>query len=357
METRSAFMTAGGVGITRTQSELFYGDATAVVLDVLDQRRGVLMGSSYEYPGRYARYDLAFVDPPLAVEARGRSTRVVALNARGQVILAAVRAALAPLPEVAAFAETGDGAALEIQLSLPAADFVEEERSRQPSVFTLLRAIVRAFSCDDPHLGLYGAFGYDLALQFEPLRLRSRRAAEVRDLVLYLPDDLIAVDHRRETAQRIRYDFSYAEQSTLALPRTPAPESAVTAAPTPTSPPIAAPAPGAFALMVESAKAHFRRGDLFEVTPSTTLREPCSVAPSELYRRLRARNPSPYGFLMNLGAGEHLVGARRPRCTCACKATASRRAPSPALSPAARRRLAMRSRSGACSIRARTKPS
>lgn len=222
METRSAFMTAGGVGITRTQSELFYGDATAVVLDVLDQRRGVLMGSSYEYPGRYARYDLAFVDPPLAVEARGRSTRVVALNARGQVILAAVRAALAPLPEVAAFAETGDGAALEIQLSLPAADFVEEERSRQPSVFTLLRAIVRAFSCDDPHLGLYGAFGYDLALQFEPLRLRSRRAAEVRDLVLYLPDDLIAVDHRRETAQRIRYDFSYAEQSTLALPRTPA---------------------------------------------------------------------------------------------------------------------------------------
>ena len=309
METRSAFMTAGGVGITRTQTELPYGDATAVVLDVLDQRRGVLMGSSYEYPGRYARYDLAFVDPPLAVEARGRSTRVVALNARGQVILAAVRAALAPLPEVAAFAETGDGAALEIQLSLPAADFVEEERSRQPSVFTLLRAIVGAFSCDDPHLGLYGAFGYDLALQFEPLQLRSRRAAEARDLVLYLPDDLIAVDHRRETAQRIRYDFSYAEQSTLALPRTPAPESAVTAAPTPTSPPIAAPAPGAFALMVESAKAHFRRGDLFEVTPSTTLREPCSIAPSELYRRLRARNPSPYGFLMNLGAGEHLVGA------------------------------------------------
>jgi anthranilate synthase len=309
METRSAFMTAGGVGIARTKTELPYGDATAVVLDVLDQQRGVLMGSSYEYPGRYVRYDLAFVDPPLAVEARGRSTRVVALNARGQVILAAVRSALAPLSEVVALAETADGAGLDIQLSPPAADFVEEERSRQPSVFTLLRAIVGAFSCDDPHLGLYGAFGYDLALQFEPLELRSQRAAEARDLVLYLPDDVIAVDHRRETAQRVRYDFSYAGRSTVALPRTPALEREGTAARASTSPSVAAPAPGAFASMVDSAKAHFRRGDLFEVTPSTTLREPCSVAPSELYRRLRARNPSPYGFLMNLGAGEHLVGA------------------------------------------------
>jgi len=305
METRSAFMTAGGVGIARAVTELPYGDATAQVLEALDHRRGVLLGSSYEYPGRYARYDVAFVDPPLALETRGALTRLSALNARGRVLLPALATTLAGLSEVKSVGSDGEAGTLEVRLRPPAADFPEEERSRQPSVFSLLRALLKLFACDDAHLGLYGAFGYDLALQFEPLRLRAPRAKDARDLVLYLPDEVIAVDHRRETAQRIRYDFSYAGRSTAALPRAPVPGDGAGGA----APPLAPRAPGAFARVVREAKEHFRRGDLFEVTPSYTLREACSTAPSELYRRLRARNPAPYGFFMNLGEGEHLIGA------------------------------------------------
>lgn len=38
--------------------------------------------------------------------------------------------------------------------------FPEEERSRQPSIFSVIRAIVRTFHSEgDPQLGLYGAFG------------------------------------------------------------------------------------------------------------------------------------------------------------------------------------------------------
>lgn len=305
METRSAFMTAGGVGIARAVTELPYGDATAEVLAALDQRRGVLLGSSYEFPGRYARYDLAFVDPPLAIEARGRRTRVTALNARGRLLLPALAADLASLSEIATVDADEPAGTLDVQLHPPTGTFPEEERSRQPSVFSALRAILKLFACDDPHLGLYGAFGYDLALQFEPLRLRSARAPEARDLVLYFPDEVIAVDHRRETAQRIRYDFSYAGRSTAALPRSPVPGGGVFR-----SSAVPAPAvPGTFAQIVREAKRHFRRGDLFEVTPSYTMRERCTTAPSELYHRLRARNPAPYGFFMNLGDGEHLIGA------------------------------------------------
>ena len=308
METRSAFMTAGGVGIARALTDLPYGDATADVLAALDQRRGVLLGSSYEYPGRYARYDLAFADPPLAIEARGRATRIAALNARGGVLLPALAAALAALPAVEGLDADQAAGTLDVRLHAPPASFPEEERSRQPTVFSVLRAILQLFACDDPHLGLYGAFGYDLALQFEPLRLRSPRAAEARDLVLYLPDDVIAVDHRRESAQRIRYDFSYGGISTLALPR--APVLGGRAGSPPGAGPGVAPAEaGTFAEIVREAKRHFQRGDLFEVTPSYTMREACPTAPSELYRRLRARNPAPYGFFMNLGDGEHLVGA------------------------------------------------
>ncbi|MBK8412537.1 MAG: chorismate-binding protein [Sandaracinaceae bacterium] len=53
----------------------------------------------------------------------------------------------------------------------------------------------------------------------------------------------------------------------------------------------------------------FARGDLFEVVLSQTFRAATDVRPSDLYTSLRTLNPAPYGFIMNLGAGEHLVGA------------------------------------------------
>ena len=55
----------------------------------------------------------------------------------------------------------------------PLADrFPEEERSKQPSPFSLLRALVEEFRHpQDSRLALIGAFGYDLLLQFDPIRL------------------------------------------------------------------------------------------------------------------------------------------------------------------------------------------
>src|SRR3989442_1422608 len=68
-------------------------------------------------------------------------------------------------------------------------------------------------------------------------------------------------------------------------------------------------APGEYAAMVRLAREAFARGDLFEVVPGQTFLEGCPSPPSELFIRLRERNPSPYGFLMNLGEAEYLVGA------------------------------------------------
>jgi anthranilate synthase len=67
--------------------------------------------------------------------------------------------------------------------------------------------------------------------------------------------------------------------------------------------------PGDYAGIVRIAREAFKRGDLFEVVPGQTFFEPCPSPPSELFLRLRERNPSPYGFLMNLGEAEYLVGA------------------------------------------------
>lgn len=52
------------------------------MVEALDSRRGVLLTSSYEFPGRYARWTLGFSDPPLELSGTGRDFRVRALNDR-----------------------------------------------------------------------------------------------------------------------------------------------------------------------------------------------------------------------------------------------------------------------------------
>lgn len=69
------------------------------------------------------------------------------------------------------------------------------------------------------------------------------------------------------------------------------------------------PAAGDFAARVERAKDKFRVGDLFETVLSQTFSRQCAAPPSVLFAALRQRNPSPYGFVVNLGGAEHLIGA------------------------------------------------
>jgi len=304
IEVRS-YETRGGIGVECSIEPVAGRVALDALTAQLDARRGVLLASSYEYPGRYTRWDMGFVDPALVLVARGRSVAIEALNPRGVVLLPPIARALADLAAVASF--EGGETSLRCSVRESEGRFPEEERSRQPSVFSVLRALVELFGSDaDAHLGLYGAFGYDLALQFEPLRLRLERPARQRDLVLYLPDELLLVDHRREVATRRRYEFRSDGASTHGLPRTG----------------VATPytgcaeverasdhAPGEYAGVVRGAKESFRRGDLFEVVPGQTFFESALDSPASVFGRLRRRNPAPYGFLMNLGESEYLVGA------------------------------------------------
>jgi anthranilate synthase len=303
--TGDTYQTQGGIIVRRTVEEILIDGAIEPLIDALDSRRGVLFASSYEYPGRYTRWDIGFTDPPIELVARGREFRITVLNERGKVLLPAIAEVVSSLPEIMQAEREGD--TLAGTIAAPGGYFVEEERSRQPSIFSLLRAVRDLFaSPEEPHLGFYGAFGYDLAFQFEPIRLHLERLADQRDLVLYLPDELTVVDHRRERATRRRYDFEVAGRSTAGLPRTGPQEAYMGAMEVETA---CDHAPGEYAATVRTARESFRRGDLFEVVPGQTFFEPCPDAPSELFRRLRERNPAPYGFLINLGQAEYLVGA------------------------------------------------
>jgi anthranilate synthase len=299
------FQTAGGVRVSRTAGP-FDPELLAGLSQAVDERRGGVLSSGMEYPGRYSRWHIAYADPCLELVARGRRIGARALNDRGRVLLPVISAALLG----AGPATEPRHAGLDVEVAVPAPDraYTEEERSRRPTVFTALREIIAAFGSEDSHLGLYGAFGYDLAFQFEPVRLRLDRPADQRDLVLHLPDEIYVLDRKREQAIRYAYEFEVDGASTVGLPRRTEP----TAEPGSGGPAAAElpeqPKPGAYAQVVAEARERFARGDLFEVVPGHVFYGRCPT-PSAFYEQLRQRNPAPYEFMFNLGEGEYLVGA------------------------------------------------
>jgi anthranilate synthase len=299
------FVTAGGITITRQRHDTTYRGAIETYIDALDCRRGAVFSSNYEYPGRYTRWDTAIIDPPLAISARGRAMKIEALNARGEVLLPVIGDVIAALPEISVN-ETSKRL-IRLQVAKPGRVFTEEERSRVPSVFTVLRAVTSLFRTDqDSNLGLYGAFGYDLAFQFDPVDTVLERKESQRDLLLYLPDEILVVDHYSAKAWHDRYDYAGEGFSTDGLPRERTEEPF---RPANRIPPRGDHEPGEYARLVEKAKESFRRGDLFEVVPGQMFYERCESKPSEICRRLKTINPSPYSFFINLGEGEYLIGA------------------------------------------------
>ena len=212
-----SYETRGGITIRASEHRIAYADAVEPLVDALNERRGALFTSSFEYPGRYTRWDMGFVDPPLAFSARERSFRLEALNERGRVLLPAVAAGFESLDLVDGLHSSDDvlaGVVIESGEAFP-----EELRSKRPTVFSVLRRLIEMFhSPDDAYLGLYGAFGYELAFQFEPVRRRLQRQPDQRDLVLYLPDEVLIVDHRRESAITYRYEFGVDGRATVSFP-------------------------------------------------------------------------------------------------------------------------------------------
>jgi anthranilate synthase len=306
--THTTYETAGGIRVARADHAIPYEGALSAWIDRLDGERGAVFSSSYEFPGRYTRWDFALAGPPLAIEARGRRVTATALTARGRPLLAAVAAAWIG----AGLSPTRAGDALTVDVPEPDDSLLtEEDRSRRPSAFTALRAVRDAlFSEEDGRLGLAGAFGYDLAFQFDPIALRLKRPASQRDLVLYLPDEILAVDHYGKRAIVSSYEFTV-ERPGGGVETTEGLDRERQRSPLPPKANFAQDdhAPGEYAETVRKAFPYFARGDLFEVVPGQVFRDPLSDAPSAIMRRLSAINPSPYGFFINLGGGEFLVGA------------------------------------------------
>ena len=211
------YTTAGGITVTRDASTCPYSKGLKHLLHKLDRQRGIYLSSGYEYPGRYSRWDFAAVSPPLEIVAAGRQVEFRPLNQRGEVLAKLLHPLLAQHPHWEEFAF--DGAGLRGRLKPLPALFAEEERSKQPSAFSILRALLEEFrNPADSHLALVGAFGYDLLFQFDPIRLQLPRDGH-KDLHLFLSDDIYIMDRKKEQIERFRYDFARDSLTTAGLDR------------------------------------------------------------------------------------------------------------------------------------------
>ena len=305
--------TTKGLNIGIFQEKLPADSALSGLTPALDTRKGVLLSSGFDYPGRHSRWDIGFVDPALEFVSHARSFKIQALNAQGSLLIDLLFAELKTHPHIESLAivESKLGCIQGLVAPFPEY-FIEEQRSRQPSIFSVLRALVSFFESTDPrlsHLGLYGAFGYDLVLQFEELEQKHKRDNDIADCHLYLPLEVVVVDRKREDAFRVSYSIEtqkgwthevsgggkdYPNQSELGSSASETVECDHKE--------------GEFAKKVAKVIEGAKKGDYFEVVLSQEFFCRYPGKPTDLFETLCKVNPSPYMFLLNLG-GEQLIGA------------------------------------------------
>ncbi|WP_407166470.1 anthranilate synthase component I [Bradyrhizobium sp. ORS 111] len=304
LPAKSEYLTNGGLAVARVV-EQFTGGASRLddLIALLDRCRGVVLSSGTTVPGRYESFDLGFADPPLALETSGTDFALSALNPRGEVLIAFLADVLR---EPCVVISERSATKLSGHIIRGAAPVEEDQRTRRASVMSLVRDMVAAFASNaDPLLGLFGAFAYDLVFQIEDIVQKRPREADQRDIVLYVPDRLLAYDRATGRGVVLTYDFAWKGKSTAGRSHE---TGASLYARTPRQG-FADHAPGEYQATVEVARASFARGDLFEAVPGQLFAEPCERSPAEVFQRLCRINPSPYGALMNLGDGEFLVSA------------------------------------------------
>ena len=165
------------------------------------------------------------------------------------------------------------------------------------------------------HGGAVGYLGYETARHFERLPAADGPAPAMPESAFLQADDLAIFDHvtRRLKLLTIfrpdREDYVDAAARIDAMEKTLAEDSApvlpkamngVAWEPNMT--------PGRFHAMVDAAREHILAGDAFQVVVSQRFRKRLGARPFDIYRCLRAINPSPYMFFLSLGGGRQVVG-------------------------------------------------
>jgi anthranilate synthase component 1 len=175
--------------------------------------------------------------------------------------------------------------------------------------------------------GMVGYLGYDVVRRLERLPELTTDDLQLPELMMLLATDLAAVDHHEGTITLIanainwdasdeRVDEAYddavgrLDRMTTELA---APAASTVAVYRPVEPAFTRRrSPAEYHAAVEVVKEQIRDGEAFQVVISQRFEAECPADPLDVYRVLRATNPSPYMYLLRLeSAGTSTQPARR----------------------------------------------
>ena len=280
-------------------------DPAAVLKDVA-AGRGILLESADDSRGSGGT-SLVVTRAALVLECRGDEVALDALTPNGEAALAALAGPLGGRFRLV------ERSAARARYALPADArplYTDRERlAGRTTALDALRILATAFvpvatPIASPVFAA-GLFAYDLIDRFEELPLGSPAAVDVPDLVFWLPEHYVRIDHARGTATAVAlvfgaeprhyHDGARALDALAATCRSCAP-AVPTAAPAGLAVTVDT-SDEAYAQVVTRLQGHIVRGDVFQIVPSRTFRAPCAD-PFAAYLRLRRANPSPYLFYL-----------------------------------------------------------
>jgi len=285
---------------------------------------GALLLESADLHAPEGRRTLLLPAPVLRVTLRGEALRVQALDPRGYALLSVLGQSWG--------AQGGDDY-LEIPVTEASMDPAasDRERLRSASCLDVLRDLLTIIDDErpvgGPPVGLYGAFGYEFVDRFESLPPRRPDPMDEPDLNLVLGLDGIVHDHQRGEVVIVTRDLAATDGAPLtgedgaARARSWAEAASEGLASAVVRVDESVPLPDTVADMdgeeyqdaVRRLLEHVAAGDIFQGVLSRSLRVRSDARPLDVYRHLRARNPSPYMFHFELGDGV-LLGASPETC-------------------------------------------
>jgi len=250
--------------------------------------------------------------PALYLTGTGNEFTIKALSNTGRRIIKY----LSTQKERFAFCESVKFDTEEISGRIQKVEKVVDEQSRLLSTnqMDVLRAVAFGFSLASKPFrvtcGLLGALSYDFIDQFEKLPSNEVDRLGNPDYELYFADNIFLCDHQQgkgyvianciitdgdrdaivaDVQQCFDYYFNTAK---LEVPKGKRFTGSLPSASTDTE-------QAEYEQMVKRVKQHIIDGDIFQVVLSRTIIEPCPDEPLDVYKRLRALNPSPYMFYLN----------------------------------------------------------
>jgi anthranilate synthase component I len=165
------------------------------------------------------------------------------------------------------------------------------------------------------HGGAVGYLGYETARHFERLPVAKGPAPPMPESSFVRAEDLAVFDHVTRRLQLLTIHRPDREDYEEAVTRIDGMEQRLLGDPPPVQPHgvdgvswQSNVTQGQFHAMVDAAREHIMGGDAFQIVVSQRFHKPLAATPFDVYRCLRAINPSPYMFFLALGGDRHVVG-------------------------------------------------